>query len=124
MPQKILIVDDDKGIIEFLTVLLEKKGYEITAAMDGVQAMEKAMKIKPDLIILDIMMPGGSGITVYNRIKQSVLTQKIPVIFLTAMPIANAKAQLPPNDQTIILSKPVEQEGFISAIDAQLRGQI
>ena len=122
MAQKILIVDDDPAVIEYLKTLLGLQGYEIILAADGVQAMEKAMKVKPDLIILDIMMPGGSGVTVYNRLKQSTLTQKIPIMFLTAMPQDQAREKMPPpQDQVLILSKPVDQDGFLTTVKAQLK---
>lgn len=113
---KILIVDDEKEIIEFLNVVLHRNGHTVFIAMDGVQAVQQAMKEKPDLMILDIMMPAGSGISVYTRLKQSILTQRIPVIFLTAMQIENARGKLPEGDTSTILAKPCEPTELLETI--------
>ncbi len=117
---KILVVDDEKEIIAFLDTVLSRAGHTVVAAMDGVQAVQQAMKEKPDLMILDVMMPAGSGITVYTRLKQSFLTQRIPVIFLTAMQTENARGKLPANDTSTILAKPCDPAELIAAVNNAL----
>jgi two-component system alkaline phosphatase synthesis response regulator PhoP len=83
MPKRILIVDDEQDILDLLRFNLENEGYEILAAADGLRALELA-KTRPDLIILDIMLPGKDGWEVMRELRQSPATQQIPVIFLTA----------------------------------------
>lgn len=121
--KKILIVDDDKEILDFLTIFLEKNGYVVLKALDGAQAVTQVMQSRPHLIILDIMLPAGSGITVYNRIKQSILTQKIPIIIYTAVPAEHVKDKLPPGDTTIIFNKPCELEDILAAIKNLIGGE-
>lgn len=81
MGYKILIADDEAEIRDVLHLYLEKDGYEVTEAADGVEAMEKLRKEKPDLAILDVMMPGLDGYRVLRNIRED---NNIPVIMLSA----------------------------------------
>jgi two-component system alkaline phosphatase synthesis response regulator PhoP len=85
MKFKILVVDDEKDIVDLLKYNLEKeKEFEVITALNGREAIEQAAKNKPDLMLLDIMMPEMNGFDVCKRIKSSPVTSDIPVIFLTA----------------------------------------
>ena len=84
MTKRILICDDDPAILRVLQVNLEIEGYEVLTAQHGEQAVEVATAEKPDLIILDIMMPRLDGYQACERIKQNEDTADIPVIFLSA----------------------------------------
>lgn len=68
---KILLVDDEPDILEFLSYNLRKEGYEVETAVNGVEGVRKAKIIKPDLILLDIMMPEMDGIEACNQIKKN-----------------------------------------------------
>ena len=81
MEKKILIVDDEKPIVDILKFNLEKEGYKTIEAYDGEQAVELALEAKPDLIILDVMLPKMDGFTVCKKIRQKLTC---PVIMLTA----------------------------------------
>jgi len=81
MEKKILIVDDEKPIVEVLKFNLEKDGYKTIEAYDGEQAVEMAISAKPDLILLDVMLPKMDGFTVCNKIRQKL---DCPIIMLTA----------------------------------------
>ncbi|MFA5858087.1 MAG: response regulator [Elusimicrobiota bacterium] len=81
---KVMVVDDEKNVVELLDFLLMKDGYEVINAFNGREAISLAAQQKPDLILLDIMMPGIDGYTVYNTLQQDPATNKIPVIILTA----------------------------------------
>lgn len=81
--KKILIVDDEKLVIKALTEKLLPEGFIIDSARDGEEALSKVMQIKPDLILLDIIMPKLDGISVLKRLKAVPETQNIPVIILT-----------------------------------------
>jgi two-component system, OmpR family, alkaline phosphatase synthesis response regulator PhoP len=81
---KILIVDDEVDIVDFLAYNLKKYGFEIFTANSGEECLQKLVKEIPDLILLDIMMPGISGIQTCKRLKKNIKTKDIPVIMLTA----------------------------------------
>jgi DNA-binding response OmpR family regulator len=82
--KKILVIDDMPNIVTMVKARLEASGYEVIAALDGQQGLTYAYSEKPDLIILDIVMPAGGGYSIYTRLKMSPKTRSVPVIFLTA----------------------------------------
>ncbi len=84
MPKKILVVDDEKDIVEMLKYNLEKEGYSVISALNGIRALEQARENKPDLILLDIMMHEMDGWEVCKQLMKDERTSTIPVIFLTA----------------------------------------
>lgn len=79
-----MIVDDESDVVELIKFMLEKDGHEIVSASNGIQCLEKVEESKPDLIILDIMMPEMDGYTVNTRLQEKEETRSIPVIVLTA----------------------------------------
>ncbi|QAR31876.1 response regulator [Geovibrio thiophilus] len=82
MTKKILLVDDDKGIIQYYSELLEGSGYEVQVAMDGEQALAALGAGLPDLVLLDVNMPGKSGLDILKEVKEA--NEKLPVFLLTA----------------------------------------
>ena len=84
MPRKILTVDDEKHIVRLIQVNLERQGYEVVTASDGREALEKVDAERPDLVILDVMMPYMDGFEVLQYMKRNPSTRDIPVIMLTA----------------------------------------
>ncbi len=80
----ILIIDDNKMNINLLHSILSKEGYQVTSTLDSTLAFRKAKEIKPDLILLDIMMPAMDGFEVCEQLKTSDATRFIPIIFLTS----------------------------------------
>jgi DNA-binding response OmpR family regulator len=84
MEKKILIVDDEKDWTQMLAMRLKHTGYLIDVAFDALQAVMQVIQLKPDLMILDIMLPAGSGLEVLNNIRTNAKTFSIPVIVLTA----------------------------------------
>ena len=81
---KILIVDDEIDIIELLSYNLKKENFTVVAAMNGKEAIQIASKIKPDIILMDVMMPEMDGIEACRQIKALPQLKKTPLIFLTA----------------------------------------
>ena len=81
----ILVVDDDPEILATLSPRLEKRGYRVLTASDGNQAIEEARRYTPDLMILDVMMPGKTGWEVVRALKQDPVTTPIKVVMLTAI---------------------------------------
>ena len=81
--KKVLIVDDDKDFVHITSVYLKAYGYDVVAATDAVEAVTFAQTTHPDIIILDIGLPMGDGLTVLNRLASSARTTLIPVIIVT-----------------------------------------
>ena len=82
-PRRILIIDDNHSLVRVMESILIKEGFHVSTAFDGVEGVEKAVNEKPDLIILDIEMPGPSGYQVCRQLQQFPPTEKIPVLMLT-----------------------------------------
>lgn len=85
MGKKILIVDDELEQIDFASTVLEESGYTAISAMDGKEGMKKVKAEKPDLILLDILMPEHGGIGMYQALKHYEETKNIPVIIVTGV---------------------------------------
>lgn len=81
MPGTILVVDDEKNIVQLARLYLNNEGFRVESAHDGRQALEKAKAVRPDLIVLDLMMPEMDGLTVCRELRK---TSNVPVIILTA----------------------------------------
>ena len=81
----ILVVDDDPEIVTMLSTRLTKRGYKVTTANDGHRALELAKREKPDIVLLDVMMPGKSGWEVARALKQDPVTQAIKIVMVTAI---------------------------------------
>ena len=81
--EKILIIDDEKDLIKLVKEILELEGFEVSGAYDGEEGLRKAASEMPDLILLDIRMPGLTGFQVLERLKMNKATSHIPVVMLT-----------------------------------------
>ncbi len=84
MPKKILVVDDERQIVKLVEINLRKAGYDVICAYDGVEALEKVQSDRPDMIVLDVMMPRMNGFDVLKKLQSNPDTEQIPVIMLTA----------------------------------------
>jgi DNA-binding response OmpR family regulator len=89
---KILVVDDEEDVRSLLGIMLEKRNFLVDQAANGKEALIKANSVVPDIILLDIHMPGMDGFQVYRRLKELENTKKIPVIFCTALRIPDIVA--------------------------------
>lgn len=109
--KKVLIIDDDPDIREVTQLSLEvSRGWQIITAISGLEGIEIAIAEQPDLILLDVMMPGLNGVATLQRLKQHPKTQPIPVIFLTAH-VQVTKTEREQYDKLgieLILSKPFD----------------
>ncbi len=118
----ILIVDDEDDIIELLQYNLEKEGFKTVAATNGIEGIELARKVKPDLVILDIMMPGMDGIEVCRRLRQDAYLMHTPILMLTARTEEEIQVQGLDVGADIYFSKPISIPVLFSQIRALLRG--
>ena len=113
---KILLVEDNEMNRDMLSRRLIKKGYEIVMAMDGEQAIEMARSEAPDLILMDISLPGLDGWEATRRLKAMPETQAIPIIALTAHAMAGDREKCLEAGASEYLAKPVNTEQLLSAL--------
>jgi len=92
---KILLVDDDADFVEATKILLESKSYEIVVAREGDEGLHKAKEEKPDLILLDVIMPVKDGFTVAEQLKRDPQLSKIPTLMLTAFAAKRGGSTIP-----------------------------
>ncbi len=118
--KKILMVEDDKRIIAALNVRLRARGYDVCAAYDATLAMTQAIAHQPDLALLDISMPGGDGFVVAERLRATVATANIPIIFLTALKQPGLKEKAKAMGAVAFFEKPFESDDLLAVIDAAL----
>jgi len=117
-PEKILVVDDEEHIIELVELYLSKEGYQVVKATDGDEAVEKFADEKPDLLVLDIMLPGRDGLDVLRQVRK---TSQVPVIMLTARESEVDKVvglELGADDY---LTKPFSPRELVARVKAVLR---
>ena len=84
MAVKILVCDDERSIVRLIQVNLERQGWSVVTAYDGKEGLEKIMSEKPDICVLDVMMPYMDGFEVLKNLRREPSTQKLPVVMLTA----------------------------------------
>ncbi|KAA3610606.1 MAG: DNA-binding response regulator [Calditrichaeota bacterium] len=121
MAKKILIIDDEPDIIDLLSFNLENEGYRVSSAANGTDALALAESEKPDLILLDIMLPGKDGREIIREIRKNPLTENIAVIFLTAKDSEFDEVlglELGADDYIV---KPIRMRALIARIKAILR---
>jgi two-component system alkaline phosphatase synthesis response regulator PhoP len=117
-PEKILVVDDEEHILELVELYLGKEGYKVVSAQDGDAAVERFAMEKPDLLVLDIMLPGKDGLDVLREIRK---TSRVPVIMLTARESEVDKVvglELGADDY---LTKPFSPRELVARVKAVLR---
>ncbi len=85
MAKKVLIIDDDHDIVKYLSVALSEHGYDPVLAYNGNEGLEKVKQAKPDLIVLDVMMPKRSGFVVFKELKKDEQYKDIPILMLTGV---------------------------------------
>ena len=121
----VLIVDDDPDLVETVGMLLESKGYEVGKAYDGIEGEESIKKRRPDVLVLDVMMPRKDGYKLCREIKANKWTQDIPVILLTAVGEAVSTttythAEGMSTEAEDFIPKPVDAKTLVEAIERLL----
>lgn len=121
MTRKILIVEDEVAIRDMLCLMLEQKGFDPESAADYQQAVDMLKEPYPELILLDWMLPGGSGIKFIKHLKQNELTRQIPVIMLTARAEEEDKIKGLDVGADDYITKPFSVKELTSRLNAVLR---
>ena len=125
MARKILIVDDDSDLVEAVTMILKSKKFEVVAAYDGKEGIEKVKTERPDLLVLDVMMPEKDGYTVCRELKSDPKWSHIPILLLTAVashvPTTRFTQQMGMETEADdYIDKPVEPEVLVKRIETLL----
>ena len=120
MSEKILIVDDDRELLRLIAFPLHRAGYETVGATDGSQALEKVRTEKPDLMILDIMLPGLDGIEVCKRLRGHPETVTLPIIMLSALTAVDDKIKGLEAGADEYLTKPISPKEVVARVRALL----
>ena len=119
MPERrLLVIDDDRMIHTVMRAALEK--HKIHSAFDPVQAQMMVRQVRPDLIVLDITMPGGGGFEAFRRLQMLSTTSQIPIVVYTSMPPAEVTANIPEAPNVAHLPKPSPPESILSTIQKLL----
>lgn len=118
--KKILVVDDEPSIREILAIQLSRMGYEVTIAADGEEGLEAYKKDKPDLILLDLMMPRLDGLTVCQNIRtlEKQSGGRVPILFLTARDTRHDKTSAALSGGDDFVAKPVSMQELRDRVDA------
>jgi DNA-binding response OmpR family regulator len=117
---RILVVEDEESLLKLESILLSSKGYNVTGVMDGKSALEEVMAHRPDLVILDIMLPEIDGFEVCRRIKENPATSTIPVVMLTAKKNSQDVARGAEVGANAYLTKPFKSAKVIEVIEELL----
>lgn len=125
-PKYVLVVDDDPDLVEAVSMNLEAKGFEVGKAYDGLEATESLGRRKPDLVILDVMMPRKNGYELCAEIKGDSALQDIPVILLTAVGSAVNSTTYTHADGMQVeaddyIAKPVDLDKLVSIVEELIK---
>ena len=121
MPERVLVVDDEAVNRELIEAILIDAGYEVVLASDGPSALAEVQAHPPDLILLDLLMPGMHGLEVCQRLKQETATARIPVIVVTAVGQITAKEAALTNGADDFVTKPFQPADLRARVQAMLK---
>ena len=119
MPKKILVIEDDEVASELMRMALEKSGYQVTTAEDGVQGYDTAIFLRPDLIVTDIRMPAADGIHVVRRVRDTPLLEETPILVITAFGDGHATFSLQ-QGANAFEPKPLHPQSFLATVESLL----
>jgi two-component system, OmpR family, response regulator MprA len=122
-PLTVLVIDDEENIIEFIKLGLKYEGFLVASAVDGPQGLDAAQRLNPDLIILDLMLPGIDGLEICRRLRSNPTTQNIPILMLTAKDDVRDRITGLNMGADDYLTKPFSFEELVARIRAILRRQ-
>lgn len=117
MGKRILIIDDDEAIVETLKMLLGIKGYEVEAASDGDEGLAAIITSPPDLVLIDMFLPGKGGADIFRELRANPNTSNLPALFLSSFaekPDLLDDERITPD---MFISKPVEPDRLLKSIE-------
>ncbi len=118
MGQRVLLIEDEPNIIEAISYILSKDGWTVHTHSDGETAMDKVLQAVPDLIILDVMLPGRSGYDILRDLRAESLTKTVPVMMLTARGQAKDREMAERLGVTRFMTKPFSNADVLESVRA------
>ena len=119
--KKILVCDDDNGILEVITIILETNNYEVKTVNTGKAIQKRIKEFQPDLIFLDIWMPGIEGREIVKLLKASKETSSIPIIIISALSEGEIKKIIEDTKADDYLSKPFDMQALLSKVEINIK---
>lgn len=120
MSKKVLVIEDNEQNLYLITFILEKHGYQVFAAHDGQSGIDLVNQVSPDLILLDIQLPGMNGYQVAEKLREMYGDQKIPIIAVTSYAMVGDKEKALAAGCTGYVTKPINPETIIPYIESFL----
>ena len=118
MAKRVLLAEDEPNIAESLAFLLERAGFTVEVAPDGRGALESALAAMPDLMILDVMLPGLAGLSVLKELRADNRTQTLPIIMLTAKGQQEDRDAAVAAGANLFITKPFANRELVGAVQA------
>ena len=115
-PPLILLADDEPNILLALEFLMQREGYQVEKAFNGLEAVEKALALKPEVIVLDVMMPGMDGYEAAKKIRRHPELEQTCIVFLTAKGTSQDRQRGYSTGGEYYLVKPFDNEHFVETI--------
>jgi two-component system cell cycle response regulator DivK len=120
--KKVLVIEDNDQNLYLVTFILEKNGYQVHSARDGREGVELAAAVKPDLILLDIQLPGMDGYAVAGKLRGNPDLAKVPIIAVTSYAMAGDREKALAAGCTGYMEKPINPGTFLRQVESHLGG--
>ncbi len=122
MPRRVVVcIEDEQDVIDLIRLIVQRHDFDLIPATDGIQGLAAVRRAMPDLVLLDLMMPGLDGWTVYDRLKADPTTADIPIVVVTARAHYDERvAEMRASDADNLVTKPFGPAQLIEAIDRVL----
>ena len=122
MSKRVLLAEDEPNIVESLTFLLERAGYQVSAETDGQDALDAIQKNPPDVVILDVMLTGIDGFEILRRLRSDSQTKALPVIILTAKGQREDREAALDGGANAFIAKPFSNAEVVAAVESLAEG--
>lgn len=119
--KRILVIEDNEYNLYLIKFILEKNGYQVIEAREGLKGVELAIKEKPDLIILDIQLPDINGLEAAQRIRASEIDNKVPIVAVTSYAMVGDREKMLAAGCTGYIEKPINPDTFLAEIEKFLK---
>jgi DNA-binding response OmpR family regulator len=120
--ERILVIDDDRTVLTYLNAVLGKEGYRVFTAMDALHGPMVARQSQPDLVVLDLAIPGGGGTAVLDRLRRMQGMMQIPVVVYSGLPKERVEKLVPIGPDLLFVQKPGAPDELLNAVRSLLAG--
>jgi len=118
--ERILVIDDDRTVLTYLKAILGREGYRVYTALDALQGPMVARQAQPDLVVLDLAMPGGGGTAVLERLRRLQGTMQVPVVVYSGLSRERAEQLVPADPDILFVQKPGTADEVLAAVRSLL----